>query len=88
MPNSLYHAMFFHGQLKRYKESNHAHVLKNPHDRRIPSELEIEKISFLDSLNDERLGLLDNPPLSISGLQELIDITKQELQSSSGQQRA
>jgi hypothetical protein len=88
MPNSLYHAMFFHGQLKRYKESNHKHVLKNPQDLRIPSELETEKISFLDSLNEERLGLLESPPRSISGLQELIDITKQELQSSYGQQRA
>jgi len=57
-------------------------VLKNPRDLRIPSELETEKISFLESLYDERLGLLENPPLSLSALQELIDITKGELESS------
>ncbi len=65
-------------------------MLKNPRDLRIPSELETEKISFLESLYDERLGLLENPPLSLSALQEFIDITKRELESSllSSDQRA
>lgn len=90
IPNALYHAMYFHGQLKRYEQSNHAHVLKNAHDRRIPSELETEKISFLESLYNSRSRLLQNPPLSITALQELIDITKQEssLMSSPDKQRA
>jgi hypothetical protein len=74
--------MYFNEQLKRKRERNHAHVLKNWHDNPIPSEVEIEKISFLESLYNERLGLLENPPLSISALQELIDITNQELYSS------
>jgi hypothetical protein len=50
--------MFIHGQLKRYEETGHTHVLKILDDRRIPSELETEKISFLQSLYDERLSLL------------------------------
>ena len=76
MPNVLYHAMYFYGQLERFNHSSRTHVLKDTHDRRIPSELEIEKISFLERLYGEKLDLLENPPQSLGGLQKYIDITK------------
>ena len=39
-------------------------MLKNLHDSRIPSELEIEKISFLESLYDEMSNLMKLQPIS------------------------
>ncbi len=58
-------------------------MLKTVHDLRLPSELETEKISFLDSLYQEMLVDLESPPLSERDLLKLIDITKQQLKSSS-----
>ncbi len=62
--------MYFHGQLKRFKQSARAHLLKNMHDIRVPSELETEKISFLESFYQERLAQLETPTLSERDLQD------------------
>ena len=73
--------MYFHEQLKRFKESGRTHVLKN--DLQNPSELLTEKISFLESLYQDNFDVLEDPPYSERDLQKMIDIAKQQVKSSS-----